>query len=231
MTNPRQLLHGLNTWAFALVLSIAATWLWVTMRAASAETPLHPALLASAVDDSIALDSCAALEQMTVPAESLGRAWIPAAVPGAWTDVERVSLGAVSLEVPRGYTARGDSLDVQLTHFPQCRRSCDIQVRVEREDGDRTLEQFVNGRIQAGYAPELVRVGAERGVVMQMECAVASCLRAMLFIKRGRNVATAEISGQDLDARPAVMCRLARMATTMRWVDTAASLRLPAGHD
>lgn len=192
------------------------------------------------VPDSIALDSCEKLDRLAVPQRRvlLPGETVPHPHPGSWSEVKRLSLGAVSIEVPSVTTVgRTDSMFLALLDFPTCRYFCAISIALVHDSLDRSLDAYVASlRIVDSVAdpdadrdrpgpPRPIGVGPDRGLIMDTPC--GDCGSSDIVVRRGETVAHIDLNIDDREGyQPGVMCRLARAATTFRWIDPHATISL-----
>jgi hypothetical protein len=188
--------------------------------------------------DSIPLDSCVALDRLARPQNRVFEPGdsLPPPHPGSWTAVKRLSLGAFSIEPPAGTTlGRRDSLFVAVLDFPTCRYFCALDITLIRDSISRSLDDYVASLRVVDTAknadaadwipgpPRSVALGSDRGLAMETPC--GDCTSAQVIVRRGNTVAHIGYSLDDRDGyHPGVMCRLARVATTFRWIEGATSI-------
>ena len=220
--------------AAAFVISAA----FVGCRGCSIDRPSGQTDVGRVAIDSIALDSCAGLDRLGRPPVRIlepGEV-IPPPHPGSWTDVKRLRLGALSMDVPAGTMfGRTDSAFVALFEFPTCRYLCSVSIALTHDTADRSLDAYVEGlrtldtiadpdaeRDRPG-PPRAIRVGPERGLLMEIPC--GGCGTTDLVIKQGRTVARISSSVDDREGfQPALMCRLVRATATVRWLNPNANI-------
>jgi hypothetical protein len=192
--------------------------------------------------DTIPLDSCAALDHFATAQQRVREPGevIPEPHSGSWADVRRLSLGAVSIDVPNGITlGRWDSTTIAMYDFPTCRFFCALSITLVRDSASRSLDAYAaslravdtaadpNASRDLPGPPRPLTVGPERGLLMTTPC--GDCTSSEVVVTRAHTVAHIGYSIDDRDGyQPGVMCRLTRAATSFRWIDAEASISTPS---
>lgn len=182
--------------------------------------------------DSIPLDSCARLDAAARPQNRVREAGDVDPIPtaGSWTETIEVHDSAGRLSVPKAATVEyrpNPHYSMVVRALPGCRYSCSVSVAygtdlrpslsVPTDSAPAADSTSVDADDWQPGPARPILMGSDRGQMMELPC--GDCNSAEILLTRGQRRAILEFSIDDRDGyQPGIMCRMARVASSYRWI-------------